>query len=47
MAQYPIEADKLLAAASLLVPAKPGRGRPSYTGPPRVIVGDARLGFRA
>ena len=31
MAQYPIEADKLLAAASLLVPASPGRGRPSYT----------------
>jgi hypothetical protein len=31
VAQYPIEADKLLAAASLLVPAKPGRGRPSYT----------------
>lgn len=31
MAHYPIEADKLLAAASLLVPASPGRGRPSYT----------------
>lgn len=31
MAQYPIEPDKLLVAASLLVPARPGRGRPSYT----------------
>jgi hypothetical protein len=27
---YPIEAQKLLFAADLLVPQKPGRGRPSY-----------------
>jgi len=31
VAHYPIEADKLLAAAGVLVPASPGRGRPSYT----------------
>lgn len=31
MARYPNQADKLLVAAGLLVPAKPERGRPSYT----------------
>ena len=31
MAHYPIEADKLLVAAGLLVPDSPGRGRPSFT----------------
>ncbi len=31
MPRYPIEAEKLLAAADVLVPRNPGRGRPSYT----------------
>lgn len=31
MPSYPIEPDKLLTAATLLVPTQPGRGRPSYT----------------
>lgn len=31
MPRYPIEPDKLLAAAHVLVPRRPGRGRPSYT----------------
>lgn len=31
MPRYPIEADKLLTAAALLVPGQPGPGRPSYT----------------
>lgn len=31
MASYPIESDKLLAAADVLAPPNVGRGRPAYT----------------
>jgi len=34
---YPIEPDKLLSAADLLAPARPGRGRPSYTAHRRAV----------
>jgi hypothetical protein len=34
---YPIEPDKLLYAAGLLAPARPGRGRPSYTAHRRAV----------
>ena len=37
MADYPIEPDKLLDVAERLAPARPGRGRPSYTAHRRAV----------